>query len=149
MIDFPRGCEVRIYPFKFLEIYKRKYSTIRKKKNQLVVLGQDVITDKMAKKILDNYDEFKKYFIIFKLHPEDHIKLEKYPCLFKLKEKANVRIVRNIDLYKLLAESEYQAGTFSTALYEGVEFGCKTILFNLPGIEYMDEFIRRYNVKVI
>ena len=44
----------------------------------------------------------------------------------------------------MFSVSEYQLGVFSTALYEGVEFGCKTILADLPGIEYMDQFIK-YN----
>ena len=57
--------------------------------------------------------------------------------------------LKDTDFYKLLAKSEYQAGVFSTALYEGVEFGCKTILFDLPGVEYMDKFIEMYEVEVI
>ena len=60
----------------------------------------------------------------------------------RLQKKYNVSIVTNVDLYEYLAKSEYQAGVFSTALYEGVEFNCKTILLKLPGIEYMDQFIK-------
>ncbi|GAB6163064.1 hypothetical protein JCM12298_22240 [Desulfothermus naphthae] len=148
LIKFPENCKINIYPFKFLEIEKKKYSSLRKIKNQMVVLGQSVLTDKMAKKILDNYDRFKKFSIIFKLHPEEYGKINEYPNLLKLKKKANVKVVEDVNLYRLLAESDYQAGVFSTALYEGVEFGCKTILFNLPGIEYMDNFIKCYKLII-
>ena len=47
----------------------------------------------------------------------------------------------DVDLYEFLSRVEYQVGVFSTTLYEGVEFNCKTILLYLPGIKYMDKFI--------
>ena len=149
LIKFPKNSEIKIYPFRYLEEEKRKYDKISKIKNQLVVLGQGGVTDRMAKKILDNIGFFKKFKIIFKLHPEEYSKWNEYKNLKKLQDELNIEIVENIDLYKLLAKSESQAGVFSTALYEGVEFGCKTILFNLPGIEYMDKFIEMYEVKVL
>jgi hypothetical protein len=150
LIDFPISKDnVKIYPFRYLEIEKQKYKNIQKKENQMVVLCQGGLTDRMAKKILDNYKEFSKFNIIFKLHPEEYGRSHLYKNLSTLKQKLNIDIVEDVDLYKLLAESEYQSGVFSTALYEGIEFNCKTILFNLPGIEYMDKFIKYYKVEVI
>ena len=150
LIEFPIKKEnIRIYPFKYLENEKQKYKGIQKNKNQLVILGQGGLTDRMAKKILDNIDKFKDFNIVFKLHPNEYNIYKNYFYLMKLKNELKINIVDNIDLYKLLSESEYQAGVFSTALYEGVEFGCKTMLFDLPGIEYMDKFIEIYNVDVI
>ena len=149
LINFPEDCNIRISSFKYLEYEKQKYDKIVKVKNQMVVLGQGGLTDKMAKKVLNNLEFFKKFKIIFKLHPEEYSKRNKYHSLNKLINILNVKVVEDVDLYKLLAESEYQLGVFSTALYEGIEFDCKTILFNLPGIEYMDKFIDMYDVKVI
>jgi hypothetical protein len=146
LIKFP--CEVEIYPFKYLENERKKYQ-LRKNKNQLIVLGQGGLTDRMAEKILNNLEKFKNYKILFKLHPNEYGKVKSYKNLVKLQKKLNIEILENVDLYKYLAESEYQAGVFSTALYEGVEFGCKTILFDLPGIEYMDKFIEMYRVEVL
>ena len=149
LINFPISKDnVKIYPFKYLEQEKQKYN-LKKIKNQMVILCQGGITDRMAKKILDNFEKFKNYDLIFKLHPEEYGKSNLYENLIKLQKIKPIKIVENIDLYKLLAQSEYQAGVFSTALYEGIEFGCKTILFNLPGIEYMDKFIDMYKVEVI
>jgi hypothetical protein len=150
LIDFPINKEnIKIYPFKYLETEKQKHKNIQKKEDQMVVLCQGGLTDRMAKKILDNYKEFSKFNIIFKLHPEEYGRSHLYKNLSTLKQKLNIDIVEDVDLYKLLAESEYQSGVFSTALYEGIEFNCKTILFNLPGIEYMDKFIEIYGVEVI
>jgi len=149
LIELPIPNEnVKIYPFKYLENEKSKYQC-DKIQNQMVVLCQGGLTNRIAKKILDNIEKFNKYKIIFKLHPEEYGKSNKYENLMKLKSILNITIVENVNLYELLARSEYQAGVFSTALYEGVEFGCKTILFNLPGIEYMDKFIKMYKVEVI
>ena len=73
----------------------------------------------------------------------------KYKKLDYLEKKHNVKVVTDINLYKQLANSEFQAGVFSTALYEGIEFNCKTILLDLPGIEYMDSFIEKYHPILI
>ncbi len=149
LIEFPISKKsVKIYPFQYLEKLRNQYDT-NKKFNQLVVLGQGGLTDRMAKKMLDNLDYFKRFNIIFKLHPEEYGRSDLYKNLSKLKIVLKVEIVEDIDLYGLLAQSKYQAGVFSTALYEGVEFRCKTILFNLPGVEYMDRFIEMYEVEVI
>ena len=149
LIDFPIKKEnIKVFPFKYLELEKKKYS-LQKIKNQMLVLCQGGLTDGIAKKILDNLERFKQYKLIFKLHPEEYGKSYLYKNLMQLKLQLDVEIVEDIDLYQLLAESEYQAGVFSTALYEGIEFKCKTILFNLSGIEYMDKFIEMYKVEVI
>jgi len=149
LIYFPIPDEnIKIYPFQYLENQKSRYS-LKKIKNQMVVLCQGGLTDSMAKKILDNLEKFRNFKLIFKLHPEEYGRSHLYQNLIKLKSLLNIKIVEDVDLYKLLAESEYQAGVFSTALYEGIEFGCKTILFNLSGIEYMDKFIEMYGVEVI
>jgi len=53
------------------------------------------------------------------------------------------------DLYRLLAESYWQLGVYSTAIFEGLGLGCKTILVNLPGIEYMDPLVEAGAVQVV
>ena len=149
LIDFPISDEsIKIFPFQYLENQKKKYS-LNKLKNQMVILCQGGLTDNIAKKILNNLEKFKKFKLIFKLHPEEYGRSHLYKNLIRLQSLLDIKIVEDVDLYRLLAESEYQAGVFSTALYEGIEFGCKTILFNLPGIEYMDKFIEMYKVEVI
>ena len=149
LIKFPISQKnIKIHSFKYLEEEKRKYN-LQKIENQMVILCQGGLTDRIAKKILDNIEKFKNYKLIFKLHPEEYGKSHLYNNLVELQKLLDIEIVENVDLYKLLAQSEYQAGVFSTALYEGIEFKCKTILFDLPGIEYMDKFIEMYGVEVI
>lgn len=136
---------IKIYPFQFLEHNKNKYKSI-KIENQIVILSQGVIGERMAKSILDNMDLFQNKQLKYKLHPGEYNRWESYPSLVKLSKLDNVEILKDTDLYELFTTSSIQIGVFSTAIYEGVEFGCKTILIDLPGIEYMDKFIEFHNL---
>ena len=137
--------KVIISPFHYLESEKQKYNNLKKEKDSLIIFGQGGITESIAHKIIENITYFQKFNITFKLHPNEYHMILQYKSLIHLQKNHNIRIERNINLYEHLAKSEYQAGVFSTALYEGIEFNCKTILFKLPGIEYMDQFIKQYN----
>jgi hypothetical protein len=53
----------------------------------------------------------------------------------------------HINLYELFAQSEYQIGVFSTAIYEGLTLNCKTVLLDFPGVEYMEYLIEEDIVK--
>ena len=150
LINFPLQLDnVIIYPFQYLEIEKKKYTYIKKQKNSLLILSQGGITESILSRIIENNTYFQKFNITFKLHPNEYHMISKYKNLIYLQKKYNAKVVTNIDLYEYLAKSEYQAGVFSTSLYEGVEFNCKTILLDVPGIEYMDKFIENYNPIII
>jgi len=141
--------KVIISPFQYLEIEKKKYTHIKKEKDSLLILSQGGITESILSRIMENISYFQKFNITFKLHPNEYHMISRYKNLINLQKKYNVKVVTNIDLYEYLAKSEYQAGVFSTSLYEGVEFNCKTILLDVPGIEYMDKFITNYNPIII
>jgi hypothetical protein len=147
MIELPIKREnIKIKSFQYLEIEKTKYMDNRKIKNSLVIISQGAISRQLSKTIIDNFSLFEHMQVNYKLHPGEYERWEENPFLVELNKKENVTIVFDINLYELFSVSEYQLGVFSTALYEGVEFGCKTILADLPGIEYMDKFIRYYKL---
>ena len=136
--------------FRYLDKQKSKFDYIGKKQNQLVVLSQGAIGNAIAEKFLKYYDRFNEYDIKYKLHPGEFDRWKSYPALKKLSEFDNVEIVKNeIPLYELFVSSSLQIGVFSTALYEGVEFGCNTILLDVNGIEYMDRFIELYKIEIL
>ena len=136
-----------VYPFQYLESQKNNYQKYKRNDNQMVVLSQGAIGEKMANVILENITLFKNYQIKYKLHPGEYDRWKSYPSLVKLSNLENVEIIKDINLYELFSKSSIQIGVFSTAIYEGVEFGCKTILIDLPGIEYMDKFIEFYSLE--
>lgn len=140
---------IKIYPFKFQEKEIRKYKNIKKIANQVVVLSQGTISNQMAKIILDNFDFFKEKTIKYKLHPGEIYRYKEYNHLLELSKKENVDIIAEGNLYELLATSEYQVGVYSTALYEGLEFGLKTILCDLPNIEFMEKLIELGKIEMV
>lgn len=150
LVKFPIPHEsVKVKKFEYLEKNKENYQNMDKL-DQIVVLSQGNIGNLLASLILEKLEIFNGKKIIYKLHPGEYGRSKNYAALQKLvKLHKNIEVVEDIDLYKLLATSQYQLGVNSTALYEGVEFGCKTILFDTSGIEYMDRFIIFYNLKKV
>lgn len=149
LINFPIDDKnIIIRQFDYLEYRKLKYN-MKKNKKQAVVLSQGVLGDHIAKKILDNWEYFKQFDIKYKLHPGEYDRWHYYKVLQQLNKYDNIEVITNTDLYQLFSESEYQVGVYSTALSEGVEFGCKTILLDLAGIEEMYKFGEVYEVEVI
>ena len=148
LMKFPISDEnIIIRKFDFLEINKKKYKNI-KKQNQVVVLSQGNIGNKIAQLLIDNIEIFKNIHIKYKLHPSEFDRYEKYESLKELtKLHSNIEIIKDTNLHELLAKSRFQLGVNSTALYEGVEFGCETILFDTSGLEYMEKFIEFYDLK--
>lgn len=150
LIDLPIDKSyIKIYPFKYQEIEINKYKNVKKNENQVIVFSQGILTNKIAYKILKNFDLFKDKIIKYKLHPGEYYNYKDNENLQLLLKKDNVELIKDCDLYKLIATSEYQVGVFSTALYEGLEFDLKTILIDLPGIEYMEELIESNKIYKI
>lgn len=86
------------------------------------------------------------YKITFRLHPSET--LSKYESIYKRKPSlANFVIsAKEVNIFALIAQNEFQVGVFSTTLFEGLVLGAKAILINMPGIEYMDSLIESKEV---
>lgn len=152
MIRFPIEEEnIVIDHFRYLDEQKSKFSHLKRDDNQVVVLSQGALGNSIAEKVLKYYSRFESCIVKYKLHPGEFDRWQEYPALVQLSHLDNVEIIKDeIPLYELFATSGLQVGVFSTALYEGIEFGCRTLLFQLPGIEYMNKFIDSYeNVEVL
>ena len=150
-IDWPIDDDnVGIEPFRYLQQQRQKYAQLHSDDKQLVVISQGALGEQIAAKILKNFSRFADYQIKYKLHPGEFANWKSYPSLLKLADKSNVEILFDTDLYKLFSQSAWQLGVYSTALYEGVEFGCKTILLDLPGLqEHMRPFIKHYDAEIL
>lgn len=144
--------------FPYLDENITSYIDNDKKGNQILFISQGVIGKylsdfayKLAKH-LENSKEERKYEIIYKLHPGEYSNWEdNYKSLKKANKLSNFTVINNneISLYELFSKSEYQIGVFSTAIYEGLLFNCKTFLVDLPGVEYMASLIDKNYVKKI
>ena len=128
---------------------KRQYISIPKCKNTILFISQGAI----GKRIVRFVDELLllldgSFQITLKLHPGEYDSFGRYEHVNTLLDCPRVTIVKECDLYSLFAVSEYQVGVYSTAIYEGMGFGCKTILLNMPGVEYMEHLLEMEMVKL-
>jgi hypothetical protein len=111
------------------------------KKDQVVFLSQSLVGKRLSKLAL----EFKKYCndivkIFYKLHPKECYTWKKeYPWLID----SGIEVVEDSGppLHRILAESRIQVGVGSTAIYEGLAFGCITYLVDLPSLEHLKSLI--------
>lgn len=133
----------RVLPIGFLHMnrLRARYSDVRRTR-QILVLSQRTIGRYLAPFAVQLRNQVPADIeIIYKLHPEELGDWrQRYPEL----EKNGVRVVfeRGADLYALFAASTWQVGVYSTALYEGIAFGCRTFVLRAPGWEAMRPLVK-------
>lgn len=133
--------KITIYGYKYLkDVQHRLYSGIVREAGTVVVVSQGAISSQLAETLWRAREALSCYAIYYKLHPSEVSTWRDSESLSRISELPNVTMVERGDIYELFSRCEYQIGVFSTALHEGVVFGCKTVLVPLPGIEYMENF---------
>jgi len=148
-VEFPIKKE-RIYSvgYPYFESEVKKYSDIQKK-DQILFISSGDIGKKMSKfavKLSKSHSLEQK--IVYKLHPGEYHRWRKeYPWLVN----TDIKVIDHdsVPLYQLFAESRFQIGVNSTAIYEGLSFGLRTFLLNLPGVEYMEDLAKKHYVSII
>ncbi|WP_404405209.1 hypothetical protein [Jeotgalibacillus malaysiensis] len=125
--------------------------TIKKNENQVIVLSQGTIGEKLSELMYEVIKNLPSFQFIYKLHPSEFgDELTVYPFLEKMKTLENCRLVGDSQsLHNLLAKSKYQIGVNSTAIYEGIELGCKTVIVDLPGHEHLEEVYNKKLAKLV
>ncbi len=131
-------------------LYPQKYQKL-KQKNTILFISQGVIGDFMIDYLSDNIELLSEFEIFFKLHPNEFEMQERLKKLqFLSKKYDNLHIVKqNKTINYLQNLAEFQVGVFSTAIYEGLQIGCKTIVLDLLGIEALQNLIDLSFVKVL
>ena len=118
-----------------------EFMKMDKNEKQIIFISQGVIGRYLSKFAYETAEKLDDYKIIYKLHPGEYATWrENYEYLNKAVELDNFEVIDKSEppLYELFAKSEYQVGAFSTAIYEGLSFNCKTFIIDAPGIEYLD-----------
>lgn len=139
--------------FPYFQHQSKGFINLKKDSKKILFISQGVIGKYLSKFAYEIANRLPDYEIIYKLHPGEYATWKlNYGCLNKANEFKNFTIIDNseIPLYKLFGESSYQIGAFSTAIYEGLMFNCKTFIVDVPGIEYLDDLIDKgyvYKVK--
>jgi UDP-N-acetylglucosamine:LPS N-acetylglucosamine transferase len=138
------------YPF--LEKQIEKYKFEKKDSKQILFLSQGTIGKKLFDVAIEFAKGLKDYKIVYKLHPGEFADWKlKYSDYSEVEQLDNLEIIdTNMkELYYYFSKSNYVVGVYSTALYEGLAFGCNCILVDLPGIDYMEKLISSGEVAVV
>lgn len=132
--------------FSYFESQSKDYINISPAGNQVLFISQGVIGKYLSGIAVDFAKSHNDFKIIYKLHPGEYMTWrENYPDLAEASKFDNFEVIDNSEtpLYELMAESNYQVGAFSTAIYEGLMFNCITFIVDVPGVEYLDDLIER------
>ena len=133
------------YPYLQKKIFL--YSKI-KKEDRLIVVSQPHNSRDLSDFAIKINKKFKDRIIVeFKPHPLEY---SLNPDYFKNLLEAGVLISnKNQDLYESFAKSRWQVGVCSTALYEGLVFGCACFILKSSGWEHMKKLIDLKLAKTI
>lgn len=140
--------EVKVKGFSFFRNNSAYYQDV-KKENRILILSQAALGEKIMNEMLKLINIFSDFQISYKLHPAEYLSYKKYSAYSKLSEYENITFFEDCNLYRLMSVSKFQVGVFSTSLYEGIGFSCKTYLLNLNGIEYMKDLLDSECAKVL
>ena len=128
--------------FPYFEVQSKDYIDLKASPNQVLFISQGVIGNELSKFAVDFAEKMPHLDVIYKLHPGEYETWKvNYPHL--VNDFKNFTVIDNSEtpLYELFAKSSYQVGAFSTAIYEGLMFGCKTFIVNVSGVEYLSDLI--------
>jgi hypothetical protein len=152
-VDYPVTKDrLIVFGYPYWEIEREKYRGI-KRLSRVVVLSQGTVGYRLSKFAVD----LAKYLlpeirVIYKLHPGEYQRWKiAYPHLAVAAVNGIITVVEDnkTPLYKLLATSKWILGVNSTAIFEGIGFGCTAVLLDLPGVEYMQPLIKYGICRVI
>lgn len=132
--------------FSYFEAQSKDFIGLNVIDNRILFISQGVIGKYLSGIAFEFAKCQKDLKIIYKLHPGEYATWrQNYPELVEASSLDNFEVIDNskIPLYKLLAQSNYQVGAFSTAIYEGLMFNCRTFIVDVPGVEYLDDLVER------
>lgn len=144
--------KIEILGFPHLQKTINLFSKIEKL-DRVVILSQGTIGKNLSRFAVEFSDLYGKNIeVVYKLHPGEWGRWDaEYPWLKNAQEQGKINVVTGSSpsLYELFSSSKWQVGVYSTAIFEGLVFGCQTYLVNYPGIEYMDHLIKSGMAQVI
>ena len=129
--------------FPYMDHVKTRARVRKSAGKQILVISQRLIGRQLAGFIMELAPLLPDdYRIVYKLHPAEYDDRETH--FSDLAALPNVLVPDRQSpksLYDLFAESDFQIGVFSTAVYEGLAFNLPTFIVGLPGFETLIDLI--------
>ena len=151
IVHLPDNIQMKTVGFPFFERERARYQARFPRDEKTIcfisALAEGADISRVAAGVADELGD--EYHIIYKLHPAEYnFYKEKYPWL--VHDKIEVIDNNEHHIYKYLSESAIQIGTRTASIWEGIGFGCKTILLNYGDTAVnMEYFIKEKNVPLV
>lgn len=139
------GTELIAVGFPYFEEQVERYKQeVNHKEKTILFISQGTIGIELSRLAVDVWEKVKgkNIKIIYKLHPAEYNTWkEDYPWLID----SCIEVIDNLEhnIYEYFAMSDVQVGVYSTAVYEGLGFGLKTMIFNAAFAETMSGLIEQ------
>lgn len=135
-----------LHGFYYLTNEIEKFKDTKSVENQILFISQPTINNRLAQFAYEFALKNSGYKVLYKLHPNQKINIDDDNYILNIASKLqNFEMIIGNDknLYEMMYSCEVQVGAYSTALFEGLYTGLKTIIVNLPGIEHMEALIEK------
>ncbi len=151
IVNLPDNVQMKTVGFPFFEKQREHYQAANPKNDKAIcfisTLAEGEQISKVAAKVADLIGD--EYHVYYKLHPlEFGYYKQRYPWL--INDKLDVIDNNENHIFKYLAESAILVSTRTASVWEGIGFGCKTILLNYGDTAVnMAYFINEKNVPLV
>lgn len=140
-VDFPVPAG-NVHPVGYPYLERRAAALDRVGSEEVLFVSQGPVGEALSRFAIA-FAERTDRPVAYKLHPGEYDRWERdYPHLVDA-ARAGTLAVRTDDptLYEQFAAADAQVGVFSTALYEGLQFGLSTYTVDVPGTAYLDRLV--------
>lgn len=110
----------------------------------VVFTSQGVIGDRLFDAAVVTARRRPEKQVIFRLHPSEGLEIykERFSRISDVPNNFSLSH-RDPNIFALLSKAEIQVGVFSTTLFEGMALGTRTVVIDMPGVEYMRPVVAR------
>jgi len=109
---------------------------------RVLIPSQWSIGRKLFELVRDTARRAPDWEFVYRPHPLDNPAFYREQLASRTSSPPNLRLSPiEEDIYTLMESSEVQIGLYSTALFEGMTLGLRTIIVDLPGVENLDRVL--------
>ena len=133
--------------FAFLEVMKGNGSPPGDEPSQILFLSQETIGGELSRFAAEVARVVPNREVVYRLHPRERNDWRsRYPWLVDAPLAIDFA---ERPLVEALQRAHTQIGVYSTAIFEGVALGLRTLLLPLPGVEYMTSLLDERRAELV
>jgi hypothetical protein len=141
-VELAAGVTTRVIGAPFV-----RRSSVAKNPSLVVFVSQGTIGPQLLRVATRLAESRPGLEIVFRLHPSEY--RSSYPSVSGLRMSGGRGVPPGESTYDLMAAATYLVGVSTTALFEGMVLGCRTIVVDLPGAEYLAPAVSRGDALLV